>query len=285
MRLPFARPRIVRPGVVGAGEPDPARTRDAELERLRSAPVRQRTETTLFEPPLLLMDGPSFVPQYHDIFLLEIYDFPHDGETPVIIDGGANIGLGVLWWRAKWPRARVIALEPDPTVFGVLSENLRHHQGLELHQAALSTPALGHVFSAEGTDAGRLEPSQTGEFPTTAVPTMQLADLLDSVGHVDLLKLDIEGAETEVLLSVADRLDQIDRIFFEYHSFARARQTLADLLFLMREAGFRVAISTPPTPLRPFRGAAVDRGIDGQCNVWAWRESETVNEPSKAWKS
>jgi FkbM family methyltransferase len=254
---------------------------ESELSRLRAAPRHEPQETALFDPPLRLLDGPSFVPQYEEIFLLEIYDFPFDGPAPVIIDGGSNIGLAVIWWRARWPQARIIAFEPDPQVFDVMVHNLRHHHGLELHMAALSTPALGADFIAEGTDAGRLGAASQAIGETTTVQTVALGDILADLVHVDLLKLDIEGAETEVLLSVADQLHKIDRIFFEYHSCPGSPQTLADLLGLVREAGFRVRIFTTPTVVRPFRLLEVDRGFDMQCNVWAWRPSRDTESATR----
>ena len=188
----------------------------------------------------------------------------------------------MIWWRARWPQARIIAFEPDPHVFDVMAHNLRHHKGLELHMAALSTPSLGADFIAEGTDAGRLGTAIPAIGESTKVATVELADILAGLAHVDLLKLDIEGAETEVLLSVADQLHKIDRIFFEYHSSAGSPQTLADLLGLVRDAGFRVRIFTTPTVVRPFCSTQVERGFDMQCNVWAWRPSSDTESATRA---
>lgn len=249
----------------------------AELDRLRASPVRQPTETTLLDPPLRLMDGPSFVPQYEEIWLYEIYDFPFARPgVPVIVDGGANVGAAVIWWRARWPGARVVAFEADPAVYEVMAHNLRHEAfqgGLDLRCGALSTSRLGAVFMPEGTDAGRL--LRRGEQPgpgQVSVPTESLAAVLGELGHVDLLKLDVEGAETELLVDARAELDLVDRVFVEYHSFASARQELAQLLGLLDVKGFRVHVATPPHPPRPFRGVPVDRCIDLTCNIWAWRE-------------
>src|SRR6202043_2618568 len=113
--------------------------RARELARLRSLERRHPTTTTLIDPPLTLVDGPSFASQYEDIFLREIYDFRFDGTTPTIIDGGANVGAAVIWWRARWPKARILAFEPDPAIFDVLKWNTRYHQDLELHQRGLGS--------------------------------------------------------------------------------------------------------------------------------------------------
>jgi FkbM family methyltransferase len=140
------------------------------------------------------MDGPSFVPQYEEIFLYEIYSFPFEGTMPVIIDCGANIGLAVIWWRSKWPEARVVAFEPDPNVFGTFQFNTRYLVGVELHQAAIGAQDGVHIFYADRTDAGRLDYRATSSTPELSVDVRSLAKVLEEVGAVDLLKIDVKAA-------------------------------------------------------------------------------------------
>ena len=246
---------------------------EKELARLWESPTLVAAETGLMGESIRLMDGPSFVAQYREIVVAEAYDFPYSGESPVIIDGGANIGIAVLWWKARWPKARIIAFEPDPLVFEALEFNSRYLVLPDLHRAALSTPGLGSRFLAKGSDAGRLGVDEESSDLALTVPTMNLGDILESLDHVDLLKLDIEGAETEVLIDAEKYLGRVDRIFVEYHSFSGRSQTLADLLDLLRRCGFRVYLSTPGGAMRPFSSPPLDRGIDLQCNIWAWREA------------
>jgi hypothetical protein len=132
---------------------------------------------------------------------------------------------------------------------------------------------LGSRFLAKGSDAGRLGADEESSDLALTVPTVNLGDILKSLDHVDLLKLDIEGAETEVLIDAESHLGRVDRIFVEYHSVVGRRQTLADLLELLRRCGFRVHLATPGDAMRPFSSSPLDRGIDLQCNIWAWRES------------
>lgn len=256
---------------------------EAELDRLWRSPAHVQAETDLMGGSTRLMDGPSFVSQYREIVVGEAYDFETDSPSPVIIDGGANIGVASLWWLARWPEARVIAYEPDAEIFSVLQHNLRNWKNVELHRAAITTERLGSIFVPEGTDAGRLASldGSAGGDPATSVPSVRLRDVFDDVGPVDLLKLDIEGAETAVLHDAETRLHSVARIFVEYHSFAGQRQTLADLLGLLRRNGFRIYLASPPQAPRPFRGAPVDRGIDMQCNIWAWRTSAGLDTSSR----
>ncbi|MHB1523828.1 MAG: FkbM family methyltransferase [Candidatus Dormibacteria bacterium] len=243
--------------------------REAELSRLRALPHGVQTTTSLLDPPLTLVDGASFVAQYHDIYIRECYDFPSRRLGPTIIDGGANIGAATIWWRARWPKARVIAFEPDPQIYEVLCHNTRFLDGVELHQCAL-TGGGSPGFWAEGTDAGRLEPGAVADHSLVAVPTMPLSDVLRDLPRVDLLKLDIEGAETEALEAAEGQLVKVDHLFVEYHSFVDRGQTLGRLVGLLERQGFRYYLESASGRVRPFRGVPVDRGIDLQCNLFAW---------------
>jgi FkbM family methyltransferase len=230
------------------------------------------TTTNLLDPPFRLVDGPSFAAQYEDIFVWECYDFPYDRPAPTIVDGGANVGSATIWWRARWPKSRVIAFEPDPGVFKVLAWNTRFLEGVELHQCALGDGSPT-AFWSEGTDASRLGPDEDGAGRAISVVTIALSEVVVRLGHVDLLKLDIEGAETDVLEEAEDALQHVDCIFVEYHSFVGRRQRLGRLLLLLQHQGFRYYIESPARRTRPFRGVPPDRGIDFQCNIFAQRKA------------
>ncbi len=242
----------------------------AEISRLQSAPRHVAQTTTLLDPPMRLADGPTFAAQYTEIFLRGIYDFPRGDGIPTIVDGGANVGAAIRYWKDLYPDARIVAFEPDPAVFAVLQHNTQHLNGIELRRSALSAPGLGDHFVFEGTDAGRLT-AGAGEREHGQVATVPLSTVLKELGHVALLKLDIEGAETAVLQESESELGRVDRIFVEYHSFEGERQTLADLLFLVRRAGFRIHMHNDIPAGRPFHGVPSLMGMDFQANIFAWR--------------
>ena len=108
------------------------------------------------------------------------------------------------------------------------------------------------------------------------MPTSRLRDYLGE--PIDLLKLDIEGAEVDVLLDCRDRLTNVARVFVEYHSFAESEQRLDILLALLKTSGFRVYIQTEVCPPRPFVKRTPYMGMDLQLNIFAVRDSS----PEKA---
>ena len=268
--LPPLIPSLIK-RLRGRGEqPDPLRR---ERARLRSLPRYQRTATTLLgEPPIEILDSESFLMMYEEIVKEDIYSFPAARPNPFIIDGGANVGVSVLRFKELYPAARVLAFEPDEAAFALLERNVasRSLTDVTLVLGALAGVEARRAFIAEGSYAGRL--SRPGETSGQNVPTVRLRPYLDTT--VDLLKLNIEGAETEVLEDCADLLDRVERIVLEYHSFAGEPQSLARLLGVLSNAGFRLYVRSIHRywPLRPFFEIPVHLRMDLQLYVYAFRD-------------
>ena len=152
------------------------------------------------------------------------------------------------------------------------SANCAPYPDIELHDAAVWTVQGSMTFASNGADGGSLaiynQPHDAVATPT--VPTIRLRDMLTE--PIDLLKMDIEGAEVDVLVDCADRLCQVQRLFVEYHSFAGRRQRLDELLAVLREAGMRVCIdSSEHYVRRPFCEMQTYNGKDMHVNVFAVR--------------
>jgi hypothetical protein len=86
---------------------------------------------------------------------------------------------------------------------------------------------------SEGSYAGRVV--REGNPVNATVAAVRLRRWLEE--PVDLLKLNIEGAEPEVLGDCGDLLRNVRRAIVEYHSFAQEPQELSDLLSILREGG------------------------------------------------
>jgi len=74
--------------------------------------------------PFEIVDGLSFVLMYRDIFEQHSYRFRTNEQKPYIIDGGANVGLSVLYFKELYPRSQIVAFEPDDDIFSVLERNI-----------------------------------------------------------------------------------------------------------------------------------------------------------------
>ena len=89
--------------------------------------------------------------------------------------------------------------------------------------------------------------------------------------RVDLLKLDIEGAETSVLTDCADALDDVQLVFVEYHSFEHEPQRFHDVVTVLHDAGFRLHFGSAMTSASPFIGRSTIAGMDAQLDIYGYR--------------
>ena len=248
------------------------RSKCREIKRLQLFPRYQQDSTNLLGKSVRLVDGASFLSAYQQIFERELYCFRTSRENPKIIDCGANIGLCILYWKQLYPAAHITAFEPDPNVFKTLVWNCKHWEltNVELINKAVWSSETELPFWAEGADAGRLlQSSELNDKSSTTVVTANLRDYLQ--GEVDFLKVDIEGAETEVLLHCADCLQRIANVFVEYHSFVGKEQELDDILRVLRYADFRLHIQPELVSEKPFMEQLNREGMDQRLNIFAYR--------------
>jgi FkbM family methyltransferase len=166
--------------------------------------------------------------------------FTSDAPTPVIIDCGANVGVSVIYFKQLYPNSTIIAFEPDQKVFNCLQKNLaaNHIQNVELVQKAVWIDNNGVNFGSEGADGGSVFHSANKNL----VPSIRLKDVLKRYDKIDLLKIDIEGAEVEVLLDCQDELGKVKNLFVEYHSWSDQTQRLQELLAVLTKNSFRYYI-------------------------------------------
>jgi FkbM family methyltransferase len=248
--------------------------RQEERARLQALPRYQRTTTTLMGEPFEILDAESFLVMYEEIVEDGMYFFQARDEYPYIVDGGANVGVSVVYFKRSYPNARIVAFEPDPEAFALLERNVkrRGYTGVRLAPQALAADAGMAPFVAEGSYAGRL--ARAGEAARSGVPTARLRPCLEE--RVDLLKLNIEGAETEVLTDCADLLANVDRIVVEYHSFAAEPQRLDVLMQTLTKAEFRLYVRSvsPNWPRQPFAGVPVHLGMDLQLWIYGYRTGD-----------
>jgi FkbM family methyltransferase len=242
----------------------------AELDRLDRVPRYTAASTNIFGGRFELVDSKSFISQYKAIFQQQIYRFDARKEEPLIIDGGANVGLSMLYFKRSFPRSRIIAFEPDPDVFQALAKNCAAFQleNVQLVPQALWTKAGAVKFDREGADAGRIA-ADTESLQAVEISACRLKDYLQQ--DVDLLKLDLEGAELDVLLDCAEVLGNVDKVVVEYHSFKDQPQKFHLLTQVLHDAGFRLHINSGMVSRQPLWWRQVHKGMDMRLYVYGFR--------------
>jgi FkbM family methyltransferase len=155
---------------------------------------------------------------------------PSDIRT--IVDVGANIGASVLLWSRAFPRARIVAVEPD-------SENINLcRKTAELGGANADfveafvggTPRRAAIDRGNGAWAYRLAPDSGST--AEDIPVVTLGELIASSGigsPVDLIKLDCEGAEAEIMPRCASWINSVRWLAIELNEDYTLSRLEADL--------------------------------------------------------
>jgi len=159
---------------------------------------------------------------FETVFLARDYRFQPTTRRPRILDCGSNIGLSLVYFKREYPEATIVAFEPDPVTFALLRRNVLRNglTGIELQNLALgATPGPREFFhDPEKPGSGGNSFVQQSVVPVSK--QVQVARLSDFVGgEFDLLKLDVEGAELEVVEDLAARgkLRLIRELVIEVH--------------------------------------------------------------------
>ena len=241
----------------------------------------------LMDYDLQYSDLLSFCPQWHDIFIDGALEFRAPSVAPRILDCGGNVGLASLFFKRRFPAARITAYEADPALFAIMKANLAANGAgdIETVQAALWTSNGRVTFQAEGSDSGMIDGLPGAVAGTSVdVPSLRLRDVIAGGANgtsavsdrIDLLKLDIEGAEGAVLADCESVLDRVGAIVMDLHEFAPADRQAPRVLSLLTRAGFTYAVDEfVPQPWRP-PVASPESPFPGKALVWsmtvrAWR--------------
>lgn len=176
-------------------------------------------------------DTLSFTWQYKEIFADESYKFQTNSQTPVIYDCGSNIGTSCLYFSLNYPNSIIKAFEADPNIAKILNENLLRNniQNIEVNNKAVWINDDGVEMSLEGADGGSIF-SDTNK---VKIPSVRLKDIIEKESNIDLLKIDIEGAEYEVLKDCSSSLQKVKNIIIEYHSYVNSDQKLSEILEIL----------------------------------------------------
>jgi FkbM family methyltransferase len=223
------------------------------LRSLRRAPIPVWTRDT----------GRVFVSHWCDLLVLgEIYlppreyDFPGLPDTAhTIVDLGANVGLSARFLSERYRDAQVLAFEPDPDIFELAKRNVRAHPQVSLRNAGVAgEPGQLELHRFPGGSWGTSSFVTIQEVAETfTADAVTLDSIIDEVGDIDLLKIDIEGAEYEVL-EACQQLHRVRCIIGEVHAIPNAS---AERLFALL-SDFEVAAERVQGGQGPFIARRVE---------------------------
>ena len=160
----------------------------------------------------------------HDVLTInEIFcrnDYRADQADEVIVDFGSNIGISAAYFLTRNPGAYTYLFEPLPSNVARLHANLRPFDGrYELQQAAVTLNGGDVEFGWE--PSGRYGGVNNDHLDNVmTVPSVNsrkvLEDVLAKHGHIDVLKIDIEGLEETIVQNIPlEMARKIKKLFVE----------------------------------------------------------------------
>jgi len=171
--------------------------------RIFGAPREIQVQPPGFKHPVHLRIRTSDISLFHDILMGGAYDIHLPGFLPqTIVDAGANVGMASVYYANRFPTARIIAVEPEPSNYTVLLKNVLPYPNIIPVNAALWNTD-GEITLARGDPEAESFGNwafYTCEGGNTKVRAITMPTLMEetNVRSIDLLKMDVEGAEKEI---------------------------------------------------------------------------------------
>lgn len=157
----------------------------------------------------------------------ELDDIPFaDGDT--VLDVGAQVGLVSLYLAKKHPGIHIIAYEPVPANYERLIRNLEKNGVRNVTTVNKAVTGDGRpltlAVNLKSNSGGASAFTTPNGQETITVESVTLSDILSRHDQIKLLKLDVEGAEYEILESLNGDLGKIEYIRGEFHINDRLQQ-------------------------------------------------------------
>ncbi|WP_171047921.1 FkbM family methyltransferase [Pedobacter xixiisoli] len=222
------------------------------LIRFRKAKNKSTIEGVLYK---LLLNGQKVdlnlrtytgdIDIFYEVFWAQCYQVPASlkvKQYSTIVDLGANIGLASIYFKSKYPEANVYAVEMETDNYVQLKKNVQQFKNTypifgaiydETTNIKISNTELAYNF--------KIEVDIEKEIDAITVATLTMPDLIadHQIKEIDLLKIDIEGAEQRLLGNNNEWLSKVNSILIELHEPYTIKDLEKDL------APFNFQIYTP----------------------------------------
>jgi len=175
-----------------------------------------------------------------EVFVLGQYSKGLESNSRVVVDVGAHIGtitlLAALAMKRRGVQGVVISVEPVSINYMLLLNNVKLNQ-LEQYVKPIKAAVASHKTTVEVEWIGNKEKVQT-------VTMQEIVELIKKLGYdsIDLLKIDIEGAELDVILNNSSWLGRVKRIIMELHPQMYGYSGVSKIVRELKKRGFEVRI-------------------------------------------
>jgi FkbM family methyltransferase len=248
------------------------------LERdLKKYQRRKTGKLRINQKAITFVDLHSFYYQTKQIFESNLYGFSTENKRPVILDCGAHIGLASIYFAKRYSDAVIYAFEADPEIAKILKDNIK---SFGLNNVITFAKAVwiddGHAFFNNTSDDSGYVNNSTNK-SGIKISTFRLRNFLKE-NMVELLKMDIEGAEYEVIKDCDGVLSNANKVIIEVHKLRNDYQSIVDILIILEKNNFEYTFSDlhsadwiENSKKPPFSAVTCDKYI---VTIFAWQKSK-----------
>jgi FkbM family methyltransferase len=156
---------------------------------------------------------------HHDL-LRQYQEMCTAGITPLIVDLGANTGLASFYLSREFPKARIIAVEPDRDNAALARQNNRGNPLFDLVDAGISSVDGHGTITNTGDEnwAYRTELTSTGDLAMVSMNTL-FERYTEPGTQPFIIKIDIEGFESDLFARATEWVDQYPLLIIELHDW------------------------------------------------------------------
>lgn len=181
-----------------------------------------RRKLPLIKHPFYIRIGTTDASVLKQVLLERQYDYPLPISPKVIVDAGANIGLSAIFFANRYPDALILAIEPEDSNFQLLQRNTAPYSQIKALKAALwqKKQQICLIDPKDGNDGFRTKEGLLDDDVCLGyVQGVTLDSLMAEKGLslIDVLKVDIEGAEKEVFENSSNWINRVGIIIAELH--------------------------------------------------------------------
>lgn len=194
-----------------------------------------------------------------EVFVANEYFFTVDKPNPIIFDCGANIGMATLFFKWLYPASTVYAFEPMKSTFDILERNIKRNNLQNVHYFNLALSDTNGTIDFFGDDNSNLMSSVLNERSVGNKVQVECRKLSDFISEpVDLLKIDVEGAETFILKDLIEskKLDKtiFKQIIMEYHhKIENQKSQMGAFLLPFEQASYEYQVRADFKSLHTFQ--------------------------------
>lgn len=180
---------------------------------------------------LQVFNEEQYLPVVHICLLNKI-------NVSTILDLGANVGFTTIFLKQYFKKAKVFAVEPDQENFKTLVNNLSFLENTSLINAAIwrDNTYLNPSYE-EQSDWGKTFSENLAVNDENRIEAITIQSIIDKnqLKFIDILKIDIEGAEKQVFEGSVEFLKLTKVIAIEVHENYISKDSITEQL---RESGF-----------------------------------------------